>query len=65
MRRIDDLQAFVKAVEDKKRALGITPDVIEQARNGGRRRDTEKRAFLAAIQERAKASGLQPLPANF
>jgi uncharacterized membrane protein YebE (DUF533 family) len=65
MRRVKSLQAFLQEVEDRKRALGITDAMIVAARNDGTRRTPEKRETLARIQKRARAAGVEPLPARF
>jgi hypothetical protein len=65
MRRIDDLDAFVRHIEERKQALGITAQDIEAARNSGNRRTPEKREFLRRIQERARRLGVEPMPAKF
>ena len=65
MRRAKSLQAFLQEVDDRKRALGITDELIASARNNGDRREPEKREMLARIQERAKAAGVKPMPAKF
>ncbi len=57
------LQAFVAAVEARKRALGVTDAEILAARNDGGRRTPAKRAMLARIRARARAAGKDPLPA--
>ncbi len=64
MRRMD-LSVFVQAVENRKRSVGITDEMIAGARNSGERRTAEKREMLACIQERARNSGLEPIPANY
>jgi hypothetical protein len=65
MRRAKSLQAFLQEVEDRKRALGITDAMIVDARNTGERRTPEKREMLARIQKRARAAGVEPMPAKF
>jgi hypothetical protein len=65
MRRVPSLQSFVANVEARKRAAGITPAMLADARNSGERRTPEKRALLGRIQERARSRGFEPLPANF
>jgi hypothetical protein len=64
MRNVD-IQSFVQAVEDRKRALGITDEMVLRARNSGQRRTPEKRDALARVQERARKQGLEPMAANF
>jgi hypothetical protein len=59
------LSALTQGVEDRKRSLGITDAMVELARNSGQRRTPEKREQLARVQERARARGLEPIPANF
>jgi hypothetical protein len=65
MRRIASLSSFVQAVESRKASVGVTEEMIWRARNNGSRRTPEKREELALIQDRARASGVEPLPANF
>jgi uncharacterized membrane protein YebE (DUF533 family) len=65
MRRVKSLEAFLQSVEDRKRALGITDEMIAAARNDGTRRTPEKREMLGRIQQRAKAAGIEPLAAKF
>lgn len=64
MRKVP-LQVFVQGVEARKRAAGITNEMISGARNSGERRTPQKRALLARTRERAIKAGLQPLPARF
>ena len=64
MRRIDDLPAFVAAIEAHRQALGLTEADLQRARNTGERRTEAKRAAIASTQRRAKAAGLEPLPAG-
>jgi hypothetical protein len=59
------LTAFVQRVEDRKQSLGVTDEDVARARNSGRRRTSQKRELLARTQERARNSGLEPIPANF
>ena len=65
MRKIESLEAFIQAVEDRKRSLGITEEMIADARDGGDWRTPEKRETLARIQGRARRSGMEPLKAHF
>jgi hypothetical protein len=65
MRRIESLSEFVRNVEGKKASLGVSEDSYARARNRGDRRTPEKRAILAAMQERARQAGVEPIPANF
>jgi hypothetical protein len=65
MRRAKSLEAFVQEVDDRKRALGITDAMIVASRNDGTRRTPEKREMIARIQKRARAAGVEPLPARF
>ena len=65
MRRIDDLEAFIRDVEARKAALGITGEMIAACRNSGERRTDAKRDLLARLKARAEAAGKTPLPANF
>ncbi len=65
MRRIDSLDDFLRGVDERKKSLGITDDMIVDARNNGQRRTPEKRRALRRIQDRAKAEGVAPLPANY
>jgi len=65
MRRVKSLPAFLREVDDRKRALGITDATIVSARNTGDRRTPQKREMLARVQERARNAGLPPLPAKF
>jgi len=39
--------------------------VVESCRNGGARRTSKKRAALKRAENRAKAAGIQPVPANY
>ena len=63
--RVMSVQTFVRAVETRKRALGVTDEDIALARNSGQRRTPAKRALIARTQDRALAAGLKPLEANF
>ena len=65
MRKPVPLWQFVREVNARKRAVGVSDDAIAAARNRGRRRTAEKRMQLQRIQERAQASGLEPLSAFF
>lgn len=55
MRRIDNLQEFIKSVDDRKRSLGITDEMFVSARNTGESRTPEKREMLREMQKRAAA----------
>ena len=59
------LTEFVQGVEDRKQSLGVTDAMVELTRNRGQHRTPEKREQLARIQERARNSGLEPIPASF
>lgn len=65
MRGVISVAAFIQAVEARKRALGVTDEIIDAARNSGRRRTPEKRRQLAEMQDRARKAGQKPLAANF
>lgn len=65
MRVVISAEDFARAVEAHKRAIGVQEAAFDAARNSGRRRSPEKRAFLARIQERARRAGLEPIPAKF
>lgn len=65
MRRVSSLLAFAQDIEDRKRSIGITDDVIRLARNDGERRTPAKREMLATMRERALDRGLEPMAANF
>ena len=60
-----DGDAYLEAVARRRRELGITDEDIVAARNPGDRRTPEKRELLRRIGERARAAGLEPLPAKF
>lgn len=55
-----------RQLEERKRALGITPARIKAARNNGTGRTDAKRALLRTLEEEARRQG-RPLPftANF
>ena len=60
------LRDFMQEREERARALGIfSPEVRLAMMNPGTNRTPEKRLMLARIQERARAVGLTPFPANF
>jgi hypothetical protein len=59
------IQNFVRDVESRKQAVGMTDGTIALARNSGLRRKAEKREMISRIQDRARAAGLEPLQANF
>ena len=65
MRRVSSLSAFARAIEDRKRAIGVTDEMIRLARNDGERRTPAKREMLATMQQRALDCGLEPIQANF
>ena len=53
-------------LEERKRALGITPARIKYARNNGSRRTPAKQALLKAVKDEARLQGRQtPFAANF
>jgi hypothetical protein len=61
--RLDDLLAGIAA---RKAALGLdVPGSDDALRNPGDRRTPEKREMLQCIEERARAVGIKPLPANY
>ena len=66
MKRID-LNSYLVGVKARKAKLA--PDsgllVVESCRNGGARRTPKKRAALKRADLRAKAAGVQPVPANY
>ena len=63
MRKVESLLAFLREIDDRKRALGITDEMIVDARNNGGRRTAEKRMALTRIQEHALKAGVKPLAA--
>lgn len=65
MRRVSSLSAFARAIEDRKRAIGVTDEMIRLARNDGERRTSAKREMLATMRQRALDCGLEPIQANF
>jgi hypothetical protein len=65
MRRVGSLSVFVREIEDRKRSLGITDEMIASARNTGECRTPEKREVIARMQERARDAGLEPMAAKF
>jgi hypothetical protein len=65
MRRIESLSDFLRNIDDRKRALGITDETIVGARNTGERGTPAKRQMLARIQERARRAFVEPLAADF
>lgn len=64
MRRAS-LQQYVKRIDERKLAVGLTDELVESLRNRGERRTSEKRETLFRIQERARQAGIQPLLAYF
>ncbi len=60
-----DGEAYLAAVARRRRELGVTDEDDAKARNAGDRRTPEKRELLRRIGERARAAGLEPLPAKF
>jgi len=64
MRKVESLSAFLREIDDRKRALGITDEMIAGARNNGERRTAEKRVALTRIQERALKADVKPLAAK-
>ncbi len=65
MRRVSSLAAFMQDVEDRKRSIGVTDEMILLARNNGERRTPEKREMLSIMRQRALDCGLEPIAANF
>ena len=61
------LQQHLARVRARKLELGIrdTPAEIEAMRNRGGRRTSGKRILLRRTAARARAAGLQPVPAYF
>ncbi len=60
-----DGEAYLEAVARRRRELGVTDEDDAKARNPGDRHTPEKREFLRRVGERARAAGLEPLPAKF
>lgn len=66
MRILPGLGDQEKALEERKRLLGISSEDLLLCRNRGRRRTPEKRALLKHIEARAKTRGsVPPFAANF
>jgi hypothetical protein len=65
MRKASSYQSVALAIAERKRELGVTDEAVATARNSGTRRTREKRELLQRIQARARAAGVEPLPANF
>jgi hypothetical protein len=61
------LRDFISSVENRKAELGMsdTPTAIEAMRNKGANRTPEKRELLRRADERARAAGLEPIPAYY
>ncbi len=60
-----DGEAYLRAIAERAKALGITEADYAAARNPGDRRTPEKRELLSGIAERARAAGLTLLPARY
>lgn len=65
MRRLPEFGRLTAMLIERQRALGITAETFERARNTGERRTPDKREFLKRIQERARGAGREPIPAKF
>jgi len=53
-------------LEERKRALGITPARIKNARNSGSKRTSTKQTLLKAVKDEARLQGRRPpFAANF
>jgi len=53
-------------LEERKRALGITPSRIKNAQNNGSRRTSTKQTLLKAVKDEAQLQGRRPpFVANF
>ncbi len=65
MRSLGRFEDYIAGSDQRRVAAGLTEMDYVRARNNGRRRTPEKREFLKAIAERARAAGVEPLPANF
>ncbi|MGG5890794.1 hypothetical protein ACLF3G_27255 [Falsiroseomonas sp. HC035] len=66
MRRItlDELSAQVDAAIERA-GIVYTPEYVDRLRNKGQFRTAEKRELLRAIEERARAAGLEPIKAYY
>jgi len=65
MRSLGRFEDYIAESERRRAAGGLTEADFARARNNGRRRTADKRLFLEAIAERARAAGVEPLPAHF
>ena len=60
------LDGYLDGVKARKAKLTLAEElVVEICRNGGARRTPKKRAALKRAESRAKATGIQPIPANY
>lgn len=59
-----DFGAFIADTEARRASIGsVAP--VSRLRNGGGSRTPEKRAALVRAADRARAAGVEPVPANF
>ena len=61
-----ELDGYLDGVKARKAQLSRSGGLVaETCRNGGARRTPKKRAALKRADNRAKAVGIQPIPANY
>ena len=60
-----DFDEWTARIQRRRAELGITDEDDKAMMNSGLRRTPEKRAALAAIAERCRKAGVEPLPANY
>jgi len=65
MRSLGRFEDYLVKSERLRAVSGLTEADYARARNNGRRRTPDKRLFLEGIAERARAAGVEPLPAHF
>lgn len=61
--KLDDYLGGVRARKAKLAPAEML--VVESCRNSGARRTPKKRAALKRAESRAKAAGMEPVPANY
>ena len=65
MRSLGRFEEYIAEIERRREASGLTEADYVRARNNSRRRTPDKRLFLEAIAERARAAWVESSPANF
>lgn len=63
--RTENLAAFIKDAEARAQASGVAAMPVDRLRNRGACRTPAKRAALSSAATRARAAGVEPIPAYY